>query len=273
MKMKACGMALGMALMATALEASEFEISDELRKQIQGDVEAVQKEGPRMGEVMAALRESGSSYLPELVAPVDVDRFQSMERRRLMVGVYLMDLTYASTFDQREPTARYGQGLYRLLEQLGYPQPDMERRYREALDQIDQPGGEERLRQLAKDQEKDEIWQDKLQTGEGVDLVVDGLYGFLIEGLHLTSELCVLSNYSPSSMMYVAYMRDSFQAYKRLLYRLGDSPEFAMTVQKHDRLNLLVSILVILGDQPAISAAQLDELRPAIAKARKEILQ
>ena len=271
--MNACAMAVGGMLMASVLAASALEISDEFRLAIQRDIEAVEKDGPQMGEVMAALREIGASYLPEIVAPVDVDKYQSMGRRRVMTGVYLMDLTYASTFGQREPAARYGQAVYQLLDQLGYPQPDMERRYREALEQIDLPGGDERMRQLVKEQEADTSWQEKLRTSEGVDYAVDNLYGFLIEGLHLTSELCFLANYDPPSMMYVAYMRDSFQAYNQLLRRLGDSPEFAASVEKNERLNFLASILIILGDRPTISPAQLDALRPAISKARRLIIQ
>ena len=266
-------MAAGLVLLAASLAASALEISDELRMEIQRDVEAVQKEGPKMGEVMAALREIGASYLPEIVAPADIDKYQHMERRRIMTGVYLMDLTYAATFGRNEPAARYGQAIYQLLEQVGYPQPDMERRYREALAQIDQPGGDERLQQLAKEQEQDASWQEKLKTGDGVDFVADNLYGFMLEGLYLTSELCFLSNYDASSMMYVGYMRDSFQAYDKLLYRLGESSEFATSIDTHERLNFLASILVILGDRPEISSAQLDALRPAIAKARRLIVQ
>ena len=273
MKTSVCRMAMGWVLMGAVMTASAFEVSEELRLAIQSDIEAIDKEGPQMGEVMAALREIGASYVPELVAPVDVDKYQGMGRRRIMSGVYLMDLTYASTFAQREPVARYGQAVDELLDRVGFPQPDMERRYREALAQIDQPGGDERLRELAKEQEKNKIWQDKLQTGDGVELVADNLYGFLIEGLYLTSELCFLSNYDPSSMAYVAYVRDSFEDYKKLLYRLGDSPEFAASVENHDRLNFLASILVILGDKPVITPAQLDALRPAIAKARKDVVQ
>ena len=272
MKTRWLGMAMGLALAASAWTAPAIEISEELRLAIQGDLEAIEKDGTQMGDVMAALRETGASYLPEIVAPVDVNKFQGMERRRIMSGVYLMDLTYATTFSQREPAARYGQAVYQLLDQLGYPQPDMERRYREALEQIDLPGGDERMRQLVKEQEADASWQEKLRTSEGVDYAVDNLYGFLIEGLHLTSELCFLANYDPPSMMYVAYMRDSFQAYNQLLRRLGDSPEFAASVEKNERLNFLASILIILGDRPTISPAQLDALRPAISKARRLII-
>ena len=272
-KLNAYGMIALAGWAAAAWAPAASGISEELRLAIQRDVEAVEKDGARMGDVMAALREIGASYLPEIVAPVDVDKYQSPDRRRWMAGAYLMDLTYAATFAQNEPAARYGQAVYRLLDLLGFPQPDMERRYREALGQIDLPGGDERLKQLLKEQDQDAAWQEMIRTGDGVELVVDGLYGFLIEGLYLTSELCALSNYDPSTLMYVAYIRDSFKAYKELLYRLGDSPELATTIERHDRLNLLTSFLVILGDLPQVGPEQLEALRPAIAKARQEIVR
>lgn len=272
-KTRAFGMAMGLVLLGAVASASAFEVSEELRLAIQGDIEAIEKESPQMGEVMAALREVGASYLPELVAPVDVDQYQGAPRRRIITGVYLMDLTYASTFGRQADAARYGQAVYQLLELVGYPQPEMERRYREALEQIDQPGGDERMRQLVKEQERSKLWQDKLQTSDGVEFAADNLYGFLIEGLYLTSELCFLADYDPASMMYVAYLRDSFQAYDQLLHRLGENPEFAATVEKDGRLNFLASILVILGDKPVIAPAQLDALRPAIEKARSKIVK
>ena len=226
-----------------------------------------------MGDVMAALREAGASYLPELVAPLDLEEYQTMPRRRLMTGVYFMDLTYAATFAQRAPAARSGQAACRLLEHIGYPQPDLERRYREALEQIDLPGGDERLDQLLREQNQNRLWQDMLETGEGIDIVVDGLYGFLLEGLYLTCELCVLSDYDPSFLMYVAYMRESFETYKQLLYRIGDNPELAMSVERHDRLNFLTSLLVIFGDLPEIGPAQIDSMRPSITQARQAIVR
>jgi hypothetical protein len=266
-------MAAGWLMLAAVAAAPAMEISDELRLEIQRDIEAVRRETPKMGEVMAALREIGASYMPELVAPVDVDRYQHVVRRRLMAGIYLMDLTYASTFGRKADAARYGQAVHRLLEQVGYPRPDMERRYREALEGIDEPGGDARLEELIREQEQDVSWQEALRTSEGVEFVADNLYGFLIEGLYLTAELCHLSNYDPASMAYVAYIRDGFEAYQKLLYRLGDQPEFATSVEKHDRLNFLASVLVILGDRPEVAPAQLDALRPAIAKARNQIVQ
>ncbi len=259
-----------LALLTTPLSA--IEISDDLRLTLQHNIEAVEKDGPRMSDAMIALREVGASFLPELIAPIDVERYQNPERKRQVLGAYLMDLTYAATFDQRDSAARYGQAIYQLLGDLGYPHPDMERRYREALQQIDLPGGDEQLRQLAKEQDQDTHWQEMLRYGNGVEIVVDGLYGFLVEGLQLTTELCVLSNYDPSFMMYVEYMRESFVAYKRLLHLIGENEELAHIVQNNDKLNLLTTVLFIYAELPQLGPEQIDLLRPVIQKARREII-
>ena len=180
MKTKAIGWMLGWALLGAAAVVPAAEISEELRQALQSDLAAIEKETPQMGEVMAALREIGAAYVPELVAPIDVDRYQGVVRRRIMTGTYLMDLTYASTFGRQADAARYGQAVCQLIELVGYPQPELERRYREALEQIDEPGGDERLRQLIQEQQRRQLWQDRLQNSDGVEFAADNLYGCLL---------------------------------------------------------------------------------------------
>ena len=68
MKTRIGGMAAGLAWMAAVLAAPAFEVSEKLRLEIQRDVEAVQKETPQMGEVMAALRETGAGHVVRVAA-------------------------------------------------------------------------------------------------------------------------------------------------------------------------------------------------------------
>ena len=118
---------IAIGILSGVLSAGALEVSDDLRLRVQKDIQLVEQEGPRMGDLMAGIREAGASYLPELPAPIDPDRYQALERQRMIIGVYLMDLTYAATFYQQQPAARYGQAIARLLEKVGFPQPDMER--------------------------------------------------------------------------------------------------------------------------------------------------
>ncbi len=260
-------------VLAFSVSVSAVEVSDDLRLKVQQEIDKIETEGPKMSEVMAALREAGASYLPEIVAPVEVVKYQDPERRRLMVGVYLMDMTYAATFDQRKAGSEFGQAMYQLCDLLGFPNPDVERQYREALEQIDLPGGEERLQELFKQQDQNQDWQEMLRSGDGLDLVVDGLYGFLIEGLYLTSELAVLSDYDPIFMQYISDMRDSFKSYEKVLLQFEAEPELSVIVEKDERLLFIKELLQLMGELPQLGQAELEQLRPIITQARNQVVR
>ncbi|MDD2237213.1 MAG: hypothetical protein PHP44_09460 [Kiritimatiellae bacterium] len=273
MRNKWCGILAGIGTITLALSATALEVSDELRLRVEKDIKLVEQEGPQMGDLMAGMREAGASYLPELTAPCDATRYQAQERRRMMVGVYLMDLTYAATFYQQQDAAHYGQAIATLLEQLGFPQPDMERDYREALDQIDLPGGEARLQALLEAEQQDTAWQEMLRNGDGAALVVGGLYGMLIEALYLTCETCVLSDYNPTFIRFVSDMRDSFRIFNRVLLDFDDAPEFAELIDRDERITFVTTLVSLLNDIPSLGAEQIRQLRPIIAKARADIVE
>ena len=261
---------LGITLFS--LSAGAEGISDEFRLEVQRDIERVESEGPSMSALMAGLREAGASYLPELVAPADDNAYQDPERRRMMTGVYLMDLTYATTFYQNSPAAHYGQALARLLDQLGFPRPDLEREYRDALENIDQPDGEEQFKALLKRLNEDTGYQEMLKTEDGMDVIVDGLYGFLVEALYLTAETTVLSDYNPAYLKYINDMRESFLIYRDLLLKFERFPELAEMVEKNQRIDFITQLLKTLGDLDQVDRKEVDLLRPIIVKARNDIV-
>ena len=264
---------IAIGILSGVLSAGALEVSDDLRLRVQKDIQLIEQEGPRMGDLMAGIREAGASYLPELPAPIDPDRYQALERQRMIIGVYLMDLTYAATFYQQQPAARYGQAIARLLEKVGFPQPDMERQYREALEQIDLPGGEARLQALLDAEQEDTSWQEMLRNGDGAALVIGGLYGMLIEALYLTCETCVLSDYDPVYIRYVADMRDSFRIFQKVLFDFDDTPELAQLIERDERVTFVTTLVALLNDIPTLGAEQIRQLRPVIAKARADIVQ
>lgn len=264
---------VGLVIAGTALSVLAFEITDDLRLRLQQRIEEIETTPPKMSDMMTALREAGASYLPEIVAPADADKYQSAERRRLITGVYIMDLTYATTFNQRKPAAAYGQAIYQLLDQLGFPNPGMERQYREALADIDQPGGEEQLQELLRKQDEDINWQEKMKTPEGAAFVVDSVYGFLIEALYLTGEISAASNYNADYLQYIANMRESFLAYKDILKQFEQDAATADLMAFNERVQFITSILDVLGDAPQIGPEEIEELRPVLHQAREDILK
>lgn len=264
---------LGLLFCAASSSASGPDISDQLREQVLRKIDLVEKDGPNMAEMMTALREAGASYLPELVAPIDVAGYQDMERRRMILGVYLMDMTYAGTFHQSEPTALYGQAVFELMNELGFPQPERERQYREALDRLDEPDGEQRMRALFVEQMNDTTWQSMLDNVEGLDLVVDGLYAFLIEGMYLAGELAALSGYDSRFMSQANELRGSFRAFNDVLQLFEDNSPLAERVEKDERVQFIADLFQLFGETPMITPELLDSLRPVIAMERGAILR
>ncbi len=264
---------LGLSLLLAAVPLSATVIPDDLREQVLQKIDRIEKDGPNMAEMMAALREAGASYLPELVAPIDVDKYQDMERRRMILGVYLLDMTYAGVFHQTGPAARYGQAVFQLLSELGFPMPEREREYREALDRLDEPGGEEQMRDLFNEQMNDTAWQEMLDTEDGLDLVVNALYGFLVEGMYLAAELGILSHYDARFLGHVSEMRVSFRALGDVLDLFKDDPRLSPRLRADDRLRFIASLLQLFGDTPIITPELLDNLRPMIREARDGIVR
>ncbi len=263
----------GVALLGFALSSSAFEVSDLLQQKVQQELDIIRKEGPKMGDTMFMMREAGGAYLPEIVEPANADKYQSMEKRRIMVGIYWMDLTYASTFHQAEPAAKYGQAICQLLESLGYPWPNMERRYREALEQIDQPGGEEEIWELFREQEESIEWQDMMKDGAGLELLVDGVYGYLLEGLYLATEIAVQSNYEPNYMRFVGDTKNAFQSFDRLLSLFTDEPELAAMVQQKERAQFVTVLLNIINAMPEMGEDQVNAIRAFSRKYRNDVIQ
>lgn len=263
----------GAALLGLVLSSPAFEVSDLLQQKVQQELDILRREGPKMGDTMFMMREAGGAYLPEIVEAANADKYQSMEKRRIMVGIYWMDLTYASTFHQAEPAAKYGQAICQLLDSLGYPWPDMERRYREALEQIDQPGGEDEIWDLFREQSESIEWQEMLKDGEGLELVVDGLYGYLLEGLYLATEIAVQSNYEPNYMRFVGDTKNAFQAFDRLLALFTDEPELAALVQQQERAQFTTVLLNIIGSMPEVGEDQVNAIRAFTRKYRNDVMK
>ena len=261
-----------LALLAGLLAARALPVPAPLRQNVQRQLEHIQAQAPKLGETMFLLREAGGSFLPEIVPSADTDAYQDMDRRRLMVGVYWMDLTYAATFRQVAPAARFGQAVSSLLDALGHPWPDLERRYRESLLQLDQPGGEDRLHELVRQLDSDTSWQELIRDVEGLELVVDALYGYLIEGLYLAAEIAVVSDFYPDYMRFVSDMRNAVLSFQDLLRQLEHEPELVDIIQGSERLRTITELLELVGEAPDIGPDQVRDLRPAITKARNEIV-
>lgn len=259
-----------MMMMGSTVQAADQTVPEELRRQVLENLVAIEDEG--LMSVMLRLRESGASYIPEITIPVDVDKYQDPEKQRVMVGVALTNMAYAAAFNQPKQAAEYAQAVFRLLDALGFPWPEMERRFVEAVEKLDEPGGEQRIMDLIKEIDADKEWQEMLGTHEGMGLITGTFYGSVVEGLFLAVEIAVLSGYDPKFLQFVHDEYTGLTAIQNMLLLFDGEPELAGVVNKDERMRFIAGMFDIVGDATQIGQEQVDALRPVITKERNAMV-
>ena len=260
--------AYGSILLAFACSAVAAPVSDEVALRVAQAFETAWAHGPQLGDSFFFMREAGGAYLPEIVPSGDVDLYQDVDRRRMAVGAFAMNLLYASAFRQAQPAARFGQAACALLAELGHPWPEAERRFREALERIDDPGADDGIRLLLAELTASSEWRDLLDDPDGLALLADATYGYLVEGLYLAVEIAALSNYHANYVRFVADMRNALMAFEPALRLFAEEPALAILVARSARPRTVAALLETLGDYPDVGADQIKAIRPLAAQAR-----
>lgn len=257
-------------MMGSTVRAAEQPVPEELRRQVLENLVAIEDEG--LMSIMLRLRESGASYIPEITTPVDVDKYQDPEKQRVMVGVTLTNMAYAAAFNQPKQAAEYAQAVFRLLDTLGFPWPEMERRFVEAVEKLDEPGGEQRIMDLIKEIDADKEWQEMLGTHEGMGFMTGVFYGSVVEGIFLAVEIAVLSGYDPAFLQFVRDEYTALLAIQNMLLLFEGEPEPAGVVNKDERMGFIAGLIDVVGDVTQIGREQVDALRPVITKERNAMV-
>lgn len=250
----------------------ETVISEEFRKEIEKTIDKVETEGPRAVQLISDLKAAGASYIPEILAPVVPEKYQEETRQRLIAGIYLMDTQYAIVFGKNKESLEYGLALYSLIDKLGFPVPELEKQFREALAHIDDPDAEERLNNLGKSIDQDTSWKEMLSSPKGMQLIVEGLYAWMLEGVYITSELAAQSNYNPAFLKVLNDHRSYLSTYMTLLDQFIDKPELASVLRTEERINTIKTLLALLSGPNPIGKDEVEEIRKVAGQARNQIV-
>ncbi len=270
---KYLGFLFGLTLLGLALTATAFEISDERRTKVITEIDQVFQQGPKIADAMALMNKADEAFLPDILVPVDIAKYPSMESSRILVGMYWMDMIYSAAFRQVEPTLQFGQAIIQLLAYLGLPWPEMERRHLEALDQRVQPGGEEEFWKSFREQDVNVKWQDMVKERAGLELLVDGLYGYLLEGIYLATEIAAQSNYDPAYVHYFSETKIALQAYGRLLALFADEPVLAAMFQQKERAQFIAVLLNIIDSMPEHGEDHVNAISAFVRKYRNDVIR
>lgn len=251
----------------------ETVINEAFRKQVEKTIDKVETDGPRMINLAKDVKTAGASYMPEILAPVNPDKYQTEERQRLMAGIYLMDLEYATAFEKEKEMLDYGLAMYSLSDKLGFPVPQIENQIRDLMVHIGDPDAEQRFEALGKALDQDDSWKEMLSSPRGMEYIVEGLYACILEGVYITSEVAAQSDYKPEFLKALDAHKSYLKTYAELLDQFTDKPEFASILRKPERLQTIKSLTALLTGPNPTGKKEVEEIRKIVEPVRNEIVR
>lgn len=245
--------------------------ADQSEERIATDLSRYQASVPRIRETLEALKEEKASYLQELTAsPADVRYYRTPKEQRQMVGVYLFDMTYASVFTRQSQSRASGEALQQLLKSLGFNDRQVNQEYQKLIKE-----SEASTSQIMVNNFEDILnnyFREIAKSDEGVALIGDAAYGWLIEGLYVTLEIVAQQNYAPMMLFWINDQARGIQPVTQLLSSVNSNPRLARLITNQDERAVLTALATALQDSERISRKEIDALRVIVSKARAKFI-
>ncbi len=123
------------------------------------------------------------------------------------------------------------------------------------------------------DEVVDQVWKDYVDTQGGLDLAIDGIYGWMIEGLYLACEVTAQQDYDIVFLSYLSDQMNYFNSMDATLVLFEDDSMLATTVEKSERLKLVEQVLDHLGTKSEMTEEDVDAVRKLIAHVREDLIK
>lgn len=254
------------------LSAKDMKIDPATLAKIKAILDKTEKECPDETVLLEDMKKAGASYIPELtVDPKKADSIVDPEQQNLMVGVYLMDMTYAFVFDKKKESFKCAEAINKLLDKCGFNNKKVYKQYLLTMKKMDSPDGKKNLTDLV-NKLIDNAFNDLIKTHGGFDHTIDAFYAWLIEGLYISSEIAAQSNYDPKLIGFVNEKKPVIDTINNIFEAIKDSPDLEKITEKDERIVVLSKIKNILSAKK-IGRKEIDEVRAIVTKERAEIIK
>jgi len=247
-------------------------VSKELRQEVEETLDRMEADSPKLMDLVAEMKEAGASYIPEIMAPAAIEKYQKDERQRLIAGVYLADLSYAFVFGVNRDIMDYGLAVSSLMDQQGFPMPKLDQSFQQALSQEGGPEADERFQEIRKILNEDTSWKERLGSAKGLDVVADSLYAWIMESLYLVSEMTAQSNYDPKFLKILGDHTAYLKSYSALADKVDANPELAALLETRERRNTIGKVLAALSVEKGIGQKEVEEVRKIVGREREKIV-
>lgn len=216
------------------------------------------------------LKEAGASYQKSLTADTqNLSRYTTDEQLACMAGVYSFDAGYAALFFQKKDMGTFLGARKNLNEAIGFTMPLSSKM--KAL--IENP---DTIRDF-------KAWTDALNEGaerflaKGItsdahlDMLVDMIYGMMIEGMYIVTESIALADYSPEMLELLNVQSERMEFLIKTLNVFRGDEAFEKAVQFKERLAFIGEIhnLMLVVE---FTQREVDGLRKLIAPERQALL-
>jgi hypothetical protein len=230
-----------------------------------------------MMDVAKKLKEYGASFQPAMLLPPDLpDRVETGRNIHLLIGAYQFDALYAASFGRRNQAAKAIKAMGDLLNRTNmksivntsalFP-PELNWMLREP-DTVDI---DEVIDAYAANAPK---YKDIMAEKTGFALVLDSLYGAVVEGLYIATSSALLMGDHPSTNNLLAEFRSNITLLLSLYGVFEDDAAYAANVdssflERSQRIGWLTSMARFLEkNQGNLSMNQIRNVNRFVSKER-----
>jgi hypothetical protein len=221
---------------------------------------------PTSFQVTKLLEEAGAAFVLAITNPVEnVDRYETQRSKALNLGIYGADLSYASTYNKKVETRKLLQASKQLIDGLEISNVfdqsmadriEMNIEEKDSLVAIITQSFYDTHQQLNKN------GQDKLAL-----LVVVGSW---IEGLYITSNLAISSNYDKKIMDTVSSQKIAAKRLAELCEKYKDDSDVKSILPLIRFMNLIYDGVI---EGAGITEGQLGDILVNVESTRNEIVE
>lgn len=236
------------------------------RDQVKGIIE--QYKG--LAQANQQLKEAGASYQKSLTADTqNLARYTTDEQLTGMAGIYTFDAGYAGLFLQKKDMGQFLSARKTLYEKIGLTIPLSPKM--KAL--IENPDTIQDFSAWtdALDESTAKFLESGIKTDAQLDMLVDVIYGMMIEGMYIVTESIALADYSPEMLALLNTQRDRIDFLTKILHVFRGDEAFERAVEFHGRLAFLDEIHSLLH-VPEFTLQEVEGLRELVASERQAIL-
>lgn len=220
---------------------------------------------PTSYEVTKKLQKANASYVFNITNdPDNVSKYATDWQKAMNLGIYGADLSYSSTYNKQEETNKFLQASRTLIEDLNISNaftPEMADEIEKNLENKDA------IILIVTQSFKDTYTYLNRNGEEKTSLLV--IAGSVIEGLHITAQLIISSDYDETLLEVMANQKTQVKTLVELMDAHADDENVLRVLPALRYIDLFFDQL---GEDTKISRGQFDDIYNSISDMRSKII-